>query len=242
MDFVVKAIVYAFTQCDLFSQGVIVALGLLSLYSWYLMLGKWVELGTAVAVNRKFLDQYRLELNIMAMVLRMEQFQGAPLVEIYRGGLKEVMDVLQVDPRHIDGYCRSQRLPRPLTDNEIDRVQATMERVVADKILELEEGVPKIATVVSLSPFMGLLGTVFGITMTFCAIAMSGGRMELSKIAPGIAGALLTTAAGLVVAIPALIGHGILSAQLRESMVGMENFIDEFITQLRLQNQKSAGE
>lgn len=242
MDFVIKAINYAFVQCDIFSQGVIVSLGILSLYSWYLMLGKWVELGTAVAVNRRFLEQYRAEMNLMAMVTRLDQFQGAPLVEIYRSGLREVMDVLQVDPRQIDNYCRSQRLPRPLSEQEIDRVQATMERVVADKILEMESGVPNIATIVSLSPFMGLLGTVFGITMTFCAIAMGGGRMEISKIAPGIAGALLTTAAGLVVAIPALVGHGVLSAQLRETMVGMENFVDEFITQLRLQNQAPAGE
>ena len=80
-------------------------------------------------------------------------------------------------------------------------------------------------------PYLGLLGTVIGVMITFAVIAKSG-EVEVNSIAPGIAGALLATVAGLAVAIPALFGYSYLSSKIKDAITDMEVFIDEFIARI----------
>lgn len=80
-------------------------------------------------------------------------------------------------------------------------------------------------------PYLGLLGTVIGVMITFAVIAKSG-EVEVNSIAPGIAGALLATVAGLAVAIPALFAYSYLSTRIKDAVNDMETFIDEFIAKM----------
>ena len=80
-------------------------------------------------------------------------------------------------------------------------------------------------------PYLGLLGTVIGVMITFAVIAKSG-QVEVNSIAPGIAGALLATVAGLAVAIPALFAYSYLSSRIKDAVSDMETFIDEFIAKM----------
>ena len=80
-------------------------------------------------------------------------------------------------------------------------------------------------------PYLGLLGTVIGVMITFAVIAKSG-EVEVNSIAPGIAGALLATVAGLAVAIPALFIYSYLSSRIKDVVSNMETFIDEFVTKM----------
>jgi biopolymer transport protein ExbB len=84
---------------------------------------------------------------------------------------------------------------------------------------------------VSGGPFLGLLGTVVGVMITFSAIAASG-DVNIAAIAPGVAAALSATVAGLVVAIPALFGYNYLNSRIKDVVANMQVFIDEFVTQL----------
>ena len=94
-----------------------------------------------------------------------------------------------------------------------------------------------LATLVSLSPFCGLFGTVWGVMMAFCGIAAAG-KSDFTALAPGVAGALLTTVAGLVVAIPSLVGYNLLTGMIRQLTVQMDNFTEEFLVAIKLSQLK----
>lgn len=89
-----------------------------------------------------------------------------------------------------------------------------------------------LATAVSAAPFLGLLGTVWGVMDAFSGMAQSGSA-ALSAVAPGISGALLTTIIGLLVALPSMIGYNGLSSRIRRLAVEMDNFAQEFITAIQ---------
>ena len=109
-----------------------------------------------------------------------------------------------------------------------------MEREVSDQILILEEKIGLLATAVSVSPFFGLFGTVWGVMIAFCGVAAKG-RADISALAPGVSGALLTTVVGLLVAIPSLIGYNLLTITIRKITVYMDNFVEEFIAKVKLE-------
>ena len=108
-----------------------------------------------------------------------------------------------------------------------------IEREVSVQIEHLETKIGTLATLVSLSPFCGLFGTVWGVMMAFCGIAVAG-KADFTALAPGVAGALLTTVAGLVVAIPSLIGYNSLNGSIRSLTVQMDNFSDDFMAEVKL--------
>ena len=117
----------------------------------------------------------------------------------------------------------------------MDKIRSTMNRALNIQTLILEDRLVFLSTIVSLSPFLGLFGTVWGVMATFIGIALTG-TPELSAIAPGVSGALLTTVAGLVVAIPSLIGNNAIVSSVQATMVEMETFVDDFLASIRLED------
>ena len=109
-----------------------------------------------------------------------------------------------------------------------------LEREVSGQIQELETRIGLLATLVSVSPFCGLFGTVWGVMLAFCGIAAAG-KSDFTALAPGVAGALLTTVAGLIVAIPSLVGYNLLTATIRNLTVTMDNFTEEFMVRIKLE-------
>lgn len=231
-----RAMAFALANSDFFSSIIIILLAVMSVYSWILMFEKWAHISTAFSMNRRFFSKFRESSGVLHMANNLEAYRGAPLMEIYRSAVCEMMEVLDLSDRRIKECCQTRRIPRGFREYELQRVRAMMERAVADKIIDLEAKMNSISTIISLAPFMGLLGTVIGITVTLCSAAMNGGRMDFSVVGPGICGALLTTILGLLVAIPALVGSNIIIGKLRETTVGMETFIEEFMTALNLQS------
>ena len=109
-----------------------------------------------------------------------------------------------------------------------------LESEVSSQIEMLESRIGLLATLVSLSPFCGLFGTVWGVMMAFCGIAIAQSP-NFVNLAPGVAGALLTTVAGLVVAIPSLIGYNLFTAVIRSLTVQMDNFTEAFMVKIKLE-------
>ena len=110
-------------------------------------------------------------------------------------------------------------------------VQSAMERAVGESSLKLESRMILLATAVSGAPFLGLLGTVWGVMSTFGGIAMSGSA-NLQAMAPGVAAALVTTVAGLLVAIPSMFGYNWLVHNLRVLTVELDNFAQELVSKM----------
>jgi biopolymer transport protein ExbB/TolQ len=113
----------------------------------------------------------------------------------------------------------------------MEHVKRTLERSVAEQSLKLESGLILLAIAVSGAPFLGLLGTVWGVMSTFGGIAMSGSA-NLQAMAPGVAAALVTTVAGLLVAIPSMFGYNWLVHNLRVQTVELDNFAQELVSKM----------
>jgi biopolymer transport protein ExbB/TolQ len=232
-----NTILYALRQSDGFAISIVGMLFLMSIYAWIIMCDKGLAFTRMRAACKQFLDTFEPATSPLELALRAEQFSG-PIAEVYRAGLDEVMDVLKVKPELVETYCRRRTLPRTLTVHEIDKVRSTLERTVAAQVLEMESQMGTLGTIVAISPFLGLLGTVWGVMLAFIGMAQKG-RPDLNAIAPGVSGALLTTVVGLFVAIPALVGNNMIANTVRRTTVEMDNFVEDFIALLKLQEKES---
>ena len=119
-----------------------------------------------------------------------------------------------------------------LTRLQLEAVQNLTQRNVADQALLLENHMGLLATAVSASPFLGLLGTVWGVMEAFGSMAVKGSA-TLSAVAPGISAALLTTVVGLLVALPSAVGYNLLTNMIRSLTVQTDNFAQEFESSIR---------
>jgi biopolymer transport protein ExbB/TolQ len=117
----------------------------------------------------------------------------------------------------------------------MEHVKRTLESAVAREALRLESGLILLAIAVSGAPFLGLLGTVWGVMSAFAGIAQAaaaGSRGDLAAMAPGVSGALITTVAGLLVAIPSMFGYNWLVHTLRVLTVELDNFAQELVSKM----------
>jgi biopolymer transport protein ExbB/TolQ len=113
----------------------------------------------------------------------------------------------------------------------MEHVKRTLENAVARESLKLESGLILLAIAVSGAPFMGLLGTVWGVMITFADVGQKGSA-DLVTMAPGVSTALVTTVAGLLVAIPSMFGYNWLVHNLRVRTVELDNFAQELISKV----------
>ena len=226
-------IYYAWQQSDVCAKGIVAVLFLLSIYAWTIMFDKgWALLRVRLGCSR-FLAEFEPADSVLALSLRERQFSG-PIAEAYYTAIDDVMDILRVPSAVVDRYLRACVLPRALTDKEVDKVRSTLERVLAAQNLLIEERLGMLGTIVTISPFLGLLGTVWGVMLAFVGMAQKG-RPDIGAIAPGVSGALLTTVVGLVVAIPSVMGLNLILNAVKRTNVEMDNFVEDFIAKLRLQ-------
>jgi biopolymer transport protein ExbB len=118
-----------------------------------------------------------------------------------------------------------------LSAQSIQAIRASLDGVMVRETQKLNKLMVFLTIAISGGPFLGLLGTVVGVMITFAAIAAAG-DVNVNAIAPGIAAALLATVAGLAVAIPALFGYNYLISRIKEATSDMHVFVDEFVTKL----------
>ena len=224
----------AFWDSTLSGKVIVISLFLGSAGAWTIMRIKWVQLKFARNASVEFQDAFRSERNPTALFTKREEYPGSPLNTIYKAGCQALGGELQahgIDPEDLlmgDMTAAHRRLSL----NQLETLRSVVDRNVADEALNLEAWMGGLATAVSTAPFLGLLGTVWGVMDAFSGMAQAGSA-ALSAVAPGISGALLTTLLGLVVAIPSMVGYNILSAKIRTISVQMDNFAQEFITKIQ---------
>ena len=233
----VSDVLYAFQQSDGFARLIIGLLCLLSIQAWSIMIDKGMTVRKARHGSKRFVDRFAECRSPVGMLMQLHQHNG-PLVEVYEAGIEGIADVLEMDDRSIERCARQRALPRRLSIHEIDRVRSTLERTVSAKIVELEGRLGLLGTAVTVSPFLGLLGTVWGVMIAFTGMAQAG-KPDIGAMAPGISGALLTTVVGLIVAIPSLIGFNLLTSGVRQAITEMDNFVEDFISMLKLETGNS---
>lgn len=227
-----STIFYAFGQSDAFGKFIVLLLVAISILAWFLMLDKWLLFKKANSGTDAILKELSRNGSYLKFLGRTAQFEG-PLTHIYDAGAEQVLEICAVSREELRDLATHNLLPRQLSAVESETIRSSLERVVSSSIVDLEDRMGLLATVVSASPFFGLLGTVYGVMASFTGMAESGGA-NIGAIAPGISGALLTTVVGLLVALPSLIGFNILNNTLKQLTVKMDNFVDEFMENITL--------
>lgn len=216
----------------------------MTLGSWIIMGAKSISLGRMSKDNRRFLEAYEKmgsadpaaldrpetadekELAsspvLAAMFGKHDHFQSSPLYHMYHRGIEEV--------RARIGTSVGARAAG-LSSSAIDTMRAMLDAKMTREMQALNKYMIFLVITISGGPFLGLLGTVIGVMITFGAIAATG-DVNIAAIAPGVAAALSATVAGLVAAIPALFGYNYLTSRIKEQAADMRVFADEFLAKL----------
>ncbi len=223
----------AWEHCDHFGRAIVLLLFIFSTVTWTIMIEKGIMLYRSRKGSVIFAHIFREKKTPLQCAKIADQHQGS-VVFVYQAGIEELLTFYGIPLDKAELYGTERYPKQRLTTAQIETVRSTLERSVADQILKLEDKVGLLATAVSVSPFLGLLGTVWGVMMAFCGIALQG-TTSISAIAPGVSGALLATTVGLLVAIPSLVGYNLTANAIKNLTVLMDNFVEEFMAKVKLE-------
>ena len=160
---------------------------------------------------------------LLSLAQSQNDFDGSSIYKIYDTGVKEIT-------KRINLKAKS-GVENKLTSSALAAIKASMDAVLIRELQKLNSQMVLLTIAISGGPFLGLLGTVVGVMITFAAIAVNG-EVNVNSIAPGIAAALTATVAGLAVAIPALFGYNYIGSRIKVVAADMQVFVDEFIAKL----------
>ena len=194
------------------SIAVLAILLIFSVFSWAIIFSKWSALRAARAADRRFLRAFRKANGLDAVMVASEQFKPAPLVAVFEFGYEEV---------------HRQATARGTVTNKL-ALERTLQLGTSEELAKLERNMSWLATTASVSPFIGLFGTVLGIISAFQGLGAQGSA-SLRAVAPGISQALIATAVGLAAAIPAAIFYNYFGHTIREIGARMDDFALEFL-------------
>ena len=193
-----------------------------SLVSWAIIVAKAVQLRRADEHSRRFLETFHRSKRFSEVSAAATRLGASPMVGIFQAGYAEIdaqMKAAGASPEGSAGY-RLRSLPA---------LERSLQRAIHVESSALSRWTSFLATTAAATPFIGLFGTVWGIMVAFGDIGLSGST-SLAVVAPGIAEALVNTAAGLAAAIPALVGYNYFAARLRRLRVRMEDFALELLS------------
>lgn len=219
-------IVFAFQHCTLEGKLVLFFLMIGSIFSWSVMWTKLVHIRRAKQQNDRFLHHFRKLKTPLGLYEQRLNFYPSPLAGVYAQGAKELSLHLLGSSEIDETFAARLAVAGSLDSMGMDSVRSAMERATGEEMLKLESQLILLATAVSGAPFVGLLGTVWGVMDAFSGIAMAG-KASLAAMAPGVSGSLIATVIGLCVAIPAMFGYNFLVTTVRNMTIEMENFSSE---------------
>ena len=215
---------YAFRNSDVVGQSICVILFLFSVVMWVVMLEKYLTLRQALKDTLHFVGEFSKNKNPLFLKNRAED-DRSPAARVFQAACARIDD-FRIE---LPGGGR-----RALRDDELEVLRGTVDQSVEEQLVILEKRMIFLSTAVSASPFLGLFGTVWGITIAFTNLALIG-RADIQTLAPGVSGALLTTVIALFVAIPSLIGYNIISSQLKNLTVRLDNFAGEIFARFKIE-------
>jgi biopolymer transport protein TolQ len=205
------------------AKAIIALLFVFSIAAWFVMMSKVIQMRRARKLNSLFGEEFTAQKAVLDLFDRKLNVEGCPLYVVYQAGCT------QLDAR-LRGPS-GERAKQQITLKNMEHIKRAIENVVAKESLKLESGLILLAIAVSGAPFMGLLGTVWGVMSTFAGIAQQGSA-TMAAMAPGVSAALVTTVAGLLVAIPSMFGYNWLVHNLRAFTVELDNFAQELVSKM----------
>jgi biopolymer transport protein TolQ len=195
-------------ETGLVAKLVLLILLAFSVFSWTIIVSKWGLFRRSRTQSSRFVRAFRKTARLNEIAAVSDQFRPSPLIAVFEGAVDEIK--------------KSGGAPK------LTSIQRATQIAASEELTRLEARLPWLATTGAITPFIGLFGTVWGIIDAFHGLGTAGAA-TLRAVAPGISEALITTAAGLVAAIPAVIAYNIFSAQIREFGSRMDDFSLELL-------------
>ena len=212
------------THATIMTQIVLGILVVLSLISWAIMLLKWREFRRVLDAGHAFMRDFERASSLEDASAVARRSPPSPFTRIFTRGVNFFAEMKP-------GALRSTETHDPLSGSQVEALRLVLDAETTDERDRMGHFIPWLATIGSVSPLIGLLGTVLGVIDAFIGIATKGSG-NISAVAPGVAEALIATAAALAVAIPAVFGYNIFASKLNRLESQLEGFGTEIIAMM----------
>ncbi len=244
--FAANAAVYAIQNATIEGKITVIALLVLSLFSWTIIITKFRQLLIARRATKKFFAAYSSTRDPLDIQRKGEEYDGAPAYQLYIRGADELAYQLKNNPVEFQSVRRlnpAEGVEHTNTDYlakstavkismaSFEAVKVILEEAASGEAMALEKGMIVLSTAVAGGPFIGLLGTVWGVMSTFAGIAESRAA-TLTAMAPGVAAALVATVTGLLVAIPAMFAYNFMVTTIRHLTQELDGFASRYANQI----------
>ena len=225
---IADSLINGFMQSNLMGQGIVLLQLVASLVMVATIIGKSKELGFLGRSMRRFLRDFSMCGDVLEYYLQRRPTATSGTEGIYKATCERLLKLLTPDVRSLLVGRQAGQAAAALTAREIELVRGTCEHVLDEEEIRVEHGMGIISTIVTFTPMLGLLGTVWGVLDAFAEMGAAGSA-NLATIAPSISAALVTTVVGLLIAIPGVIAYNRMNAMIRSIASDMEGFADELI-------------
>src|SRR4030067_1568351 len=209
-------------------KGVIFLLFSFSVFSWGIIFSKFKLVRKAKRESDDFLEYFWKNKELSSVDENILQYKNSPLAQVFHAGYQEIIKIKKAKAGKYPEAVPFDVDTLGTEIDSIDNVHRALRNAVMSQIAKLERTIPFLATTGSTAPFIGLFGTVWGIMDSFRGIGRIGSA-SLAVVAPGIAEALIATAAGLFAPIPAVIAYNYYLSRARGNIITMEDFSQELI-------------
>ncbi|EKD28625.1 MAG: hypothetical protein ACD_79C00256G0004 [uncultured bacterium] len=208
-------IIDAYYQAGLLGKAIILVLLVQSIHIWTIIQSKYFLLKKIRKKTSIFFDEFKKSNeNIFQPIEKESYFKELPCYKIYLCAKNELMFVMNEE--------------RGVDLNDVEAISYKIEQIISSERAEFEQGDVQLATATTIAPFIGLLGTVWGIMNAFIGMGKMG-NASIAAVAPGISESLVTTAMGLLVAIPAAVAYNFSKSETKKELETMNNFALEVL-------------
>ncbi len=218
-------IIEVFMRCDPVGQVITGGLGVFSIIAWAVMIGKRNELEQMRRLNYAFEQHLKDQRNVLDLPESMRNKRSIPYGDLFADA--------------IEAYYRAASIGKEkgldTSRFRLEHAENALQRALARQTLRYEASMIFLATIVTGAPFLGLLGTVWGVMEAFSAVSVQQ-TASIQTLAPGVSAALLTTIAGLVVAIPSVFGYNWLFGKTKTMVTELENYASSLADRIELES------
>jgi biopolymer transport protein TolQ len=214
-----------FERCGTIDKVIVLGLAVFSLVAWTIMFGKHFELKRLRRLNEAFEAHLRDQTTLLNLPESVRNKRAIPYGDLFADA--------------VEAYTRAAMIARERGQDDkrarLEHAENAIQRAIARQTLRYETSMIFLASIVSGAPFIGLLGTVWGVMEAFSSVAMQQ-TAGIAQLAPGVSGAMLATIAGLVVAIPSVFGYNLLLGSTRTMITELENYASSLADRIELES------
>jgi biopolymer transport protein TolQ len=218
-------IIEVFEHCDPVGQVITGGLAVFSVIAWAVMLGKRGELNTLRRLNLAFERHLRDQKNLLELPESLRERRDIPYADLFGDAVEAYWKAASIGKEKGMDTLRFR----------LEHAENALQRALARQTLRYESNMVFLASIVAGAPFLGLLGTVWGVMTAFSAVSVQQ-TASIQTLAPGVSAALLTTISGLLVAIPSLFGYNMLFANTKRLITELENYASSLADRIELES------